>query len=171
MKNVLKIVMVASLVLISSMTFAQKFGHINLEDVVELMPERVKAEEEFNKELAGMEEQYATLRKEYETKMADYVTKRDSLTQLVRESKEEELNTLGQRIQSYQETAGQQLQQRQVDLMKPIYEKAQKAIQDVGKEKGLLYIFNVNEQLGGLILYRSNESVDVLPFVKQKLGL
>ncbi|MCL1821726.1 MAG: OmpH family outer membrane protein [Prolixibacteraceae bacterium] len=171
MKNVLKIVVVASLVFVSGVSFGQKFGHINLEELVALMPEMKKATDDFNKEVAGMEEQYAVFQSEYQTKMTDFVNKRDSLTQLVRDSKEEEIRTLQQRIVAYQETAPQLLQQKQVELMEPIYEKAQKAVQDVGKEKGLIYIFNVNDQLGGTVLFRSSESVDVLPLAKQKLGL
>ncbi len=50
--------------------------------------------------------------------------------------------------------------------MKPIYDKAQAAIAEVAKEKGLIYVFEVNS-----VLYKSNESVDLLPLVKTKLGI
>jgi outer membrane protein len=55
-------------------------------------------------------------------------------------------------------------------MLKPIIDKAKKAVEDVGKEKGLIYVFDVSGELG-TILYHSNESVDVLPLAKAKLGI
>jgi outer membrane protein len=55
-------------------------------------------------------------------------------------------------------------------MLKPIFEKAQKAVSDVGKEKGLIFVFDISGELG-TVLYHSNESLDILPLVKTKLGL
>ena len=73
-----------------------------------------------------------------------------------------------QRIQNYQQTANAQLQQKQTELLKPVFDKAEKTIGEVAKEKGLLYVFDIGSKV---VLYKSNESVDVLPLVKTKLGL
>ena len=50
--------------------------------------------------------------------------------------------------------------------MKPIYDKAQAAIAEVAKEQGLIYVFEVNS-----LIYKSNQSIDILPLVKTKLGI
>ena len=47
-------------------------------------------------------------------------------------------------------------------------EKADKAVKEVGAEKGLIYVFDMSSRV---ILYNSKESVDILPFVKTKLGI
>ncbi|HNQ38924.1 MAG TPA: OmpH family outer membrane protein, partial [Prolixibacteraceae bacterium] len=75
-----------------------------------------------------------------------------------------------QRIQNFSQVAQQQLQQKQAEMLRPIFEKAQKAVADVAKEKGLIYVFDVSGELG-TVLYRSNESLDLLPLVKTKLGI
>ena len=78
-----------------------------------------------------------------------------------------ELNGLQQRIQRFQETAMAQLEKTQNDLMQPVMEKALNAIKEVGKENGFTYIFDMNAG----ILYAAENSQDVLPLVKKKLGL
>jgi outer membrane protein len=62
------------------------------------------------------------------------------------------------------------MQQKQADLFKPIFAKAEKGIEEVAKEKGLIYVFDVSEG-GSVVLYKSNESMDLLPLVKTKLGI
>ena len=57
--------------------------------------------------------------------------------------------------------------QTQNDLMQPVMEKALNAIKEVGKENGFTYIFDMNAG----ILYAAENSQDVLPLVKKKLGL
>jgi outer membrane protein len=73
-----------------------------------------------------------------------------------------------QRIQNYQQTAQAQLNQKQTELLKPVFDKAEKTIEEVAKEKGLLYVFDIGSKV---VLYKSNESLDVLPLVKTKLGI
>jgi outer membrane protein len=73
-----------------------------------------------------------------------------------------------QRIQNYQQTAQQQLQTKQTELLKPVFDKAEKAVADVAKEKGLIYVFDIGTKV---VLYKSNDSMDILPFVKTKLGI
>ena len=49
-----------------------------------------------------------------------------------------------------------------------VFDKAEKAVKDVGLEKGLIYVFDMSSRV---ILYNSKESIDLLPFVKTKLGI
>ena len=134
------------------------------------MPERAKAETDYSKQIEELEAQLGTMQKELETKWNDYMQKRDSLSEIVKSARESEIQDLQQRIQNFQAIAQQQLQQKQNEMLRPIFEKAQKAVAEVGKEKGLIYVFDVSGELG-TVLYRSNESMDLMPLVKQKLGI
>ena len=78
------------------------------------------------------------------------------------------MQELRTRIQRFQETAMNELDKAQQDLMQPITEKAMNAIREVAKENGFTYIFDLN---AGPILYTSENSQDILPLVKKKLGL
>jgi outer membrane protein len=71
-----------------------------------------------------------------------------------------------QRIENYRNSASQQIQQKQAEVYQPILEKAQGVIEEVAKEKGLIYVFDVNA-----VMYKSNQSIDLLPLVKEKMGI
>jgi len=172
MRNLSRIIAVVSFVLIAGITIGQeaKFGHIDLQGLIQFMPERTKAEADYTKHIEELEEQMGIMQKEYESKLQEYLQKRDSLSEIVRTAREADIQDLQQRIQNFQQIAQQQLQQKQSEMLRPIFEKAQKAVAEVGKEKGLIYIFDVSGELG-TVLYRSNESLDVMPLVKAKLGI
>ncbi len=170
MKSVFKICVLGILVFSAGFAKAQnpKFGHIDLQALVQIMPERLVAEKQFNAYQKELEDALAIMQKEFQTKYMEYATKRDSLSETVRKMKEEDLNAMNERIQTYQSSAGQQLQTKQGELLKPVFDKADKAIKEVGAEKGYIYVFDMSSRT---ILYNSKESVDILPFVKTKLGI
>jgi len=153
----------------------QKFGHIDLQALVQLMPERATAETEFNTFQSDLEDVLAEMQQNYQQKQQNYQQKLTELEQLGDEASEvkrnakiTELQELQQRIQNYQMTAQQQLQQKQAELLSPVFDKAEAAIEEVAKEQGLLYVFDIGSRV---VLYKSNQSVDLLPMVKQKLGI
>jgi outer membrane protein len=170
MKSVLKISLVGILLFTAFIAGAQtpKFGHIDLQALIQVMPERSAAEKQFTAFQKELEDALMTMQKEYQTKLNEYVAKKDSMSQTIRQMKEEDLGAMGERIQTYQTNAQQQLQTKQGELLKPVFEKAEKAVKDVGAEKGLLYVFDLSARS---ILYNSNESLDILPLVKTKLGM
>ncbi len=172
MRNFSKIIALLSFVLIAGSAIGQegKFGHIDLQALIQVMPERTQAEAAYTKEVEELEQQFGTMQTELETKYNEYIQRRDSLSEIVRSAREADIQDLQQRIQTFQTIAQQQLQQKQNEMLRPIFEKAQKAVSDVGRERGLIYIFDVSGELG-TVLYRSPESVDVMPLVKQKLNI
>jgi len=147
---------------------APKFGHIDLQALIGQMPERATAEKQYLAFQKELEDALGDMQKELQSKFAEYSTKKDSMTETVRRMKEEDLNAMNERIQNYQQSATQQLQAKQGELLKPVFDKADKAIKEVGAEKGLLYVFDMSSRT---ILYNSKESLDLLPFVKTKLAI
>ncbi len=93
-----------------------------------------------------------------------------NLSDIVKQTKEQELSDMNRRIQEFQTTAQNQLQEKQVELFQPIYAKVDKAIKAVGKENGFLYIFNA-AQGGPLLYFDETKSTDVTALAKAKLGL
>ncbi|MDP2335839.1 MAG: OmpH family outer membrane protein [Bacteroidota bacterium] len=170
MKSVLKICVLGILMFTAGFANAQtpKFGHVDLQALIGIMPERAAAEKQFTAYQKELEDALALMQKEFQTKYMEYAAKRDSLTETVRKMKEDDLNAMNERVQTYQSSAQQQLQAKQGDLLKPVFEKADKAVKEVGAEKGLIYVFDLSSRV---ILYNSKESVDILPFVKTKLGI
>jgi len=167
MRNFSRVILV-SLFLFAGGLSAQtlKFGHIDFQQLLQLMPEREVAQKEMAKVQSDLEAQLATMQKELQDKGKDYLAQQKTLTDAIRVTKEDELQSLQQRIQTFQQTAQENLQKEESKRFQPIIDKAKKAISDVGKEQGLLYIFEVNG-----VLYHSEQSIDLLAMVKTKLGI
>lgn len=146
-----------------------KFGHINRNELIQSMPEFDTARaqlERLNKELSN---QLELLQVEYNNKAEAYLKESKNLTDLVRQTKEQELQDFQNRMQTFQQNASNQLQEKQTALFTPITQKADKAIKDIGKENGFMYIFDLS---GGQVAYfDETKSINVLPLVKTKLGL
>ncbi|MEL7586128.1 MAG: OmpH family outer membrane protein [Prolixibacteraceae bacterium] len=168
MKSIFKICLIAIVLFSAGTVSAQtlKFAHIDSQALIEAMPETAAARKSIEEQTAGLEKQLGDLQKEFQAKLADYTQKADSLTDLVRQAKEEDLQGLQQRIQTFNTNASQKLQQKQGELMQPIFDKANQAIADVAKTQGVIYVFDSNN-----VLYKSTASIDLLPLVKTKLGI
>jgi len=143
-----------------------KFGHIDFQQLLQLMPEREVAQKAMTKVQSDLEAQLATMQKELTDKSKEYIAQQKTLTDAVRAAKEDELQSIQQRIQTFQQQAQENLSKEESKLFQPIIEKAKKAIADVGKEQGLLYVFEVNG-----FLYHSDQSMELLSLVKTKLGI
>ena len=170
MRNLMKLtVALFILMVIASVNVnAQKFGHIDLQALIQVMPERAAAETEFNNFQTELEDVLGEMQQNYQTKLTELEQLGEGASEIKRNAKITELQDMQQRIQSYQVNAQQQLQQKQGELLQPVFDKAEKAIEEVAKEKGLLYVFDVGSKI---VLYKSNESLDVLPLVKNKIGI
>jgi len=170
MRNLMKIIAVLLIFVGAASTNvqAQKFGHIDLQALIQIMPERTTAETAFNGFQTELEEVLGEMQKSYQTVLAEFQNLPTDASDIKKTAKLEELQQVEQRITSYQQNAQVQLQQKQGELLQPVFDKAEKAIEEVAKEKGLIYVFDVGTKV---VLYKSNESVDVLPLVKTKLGI
>ena len=173
MRNLMKLMAVVMLT-VASYTVANaqtlKFGHIDLQALVQVMPERTAAETEFNSFQGELEEILGEMQKDYQEKLAAFEAMGEDVSEIKRNAKIGEIQDVQQRIQNYQVTAQQQIQQKQAELLSPVFDKAEKAIEEVAKEQGLIYVFDSGAG-NRTILYKSNQSVDVLPLVKAKLGI
>jgi outer membrane protein len=145
-----------------------KFGHIDLQAVIQVMPERDSTETEFTKFQTDLEDILGEMQKDYQAKLQELEQMGQEVSELKRNAKISELQNLNERIQGFQQNAQQQIQQKYQELLNPLYEKAMGAIDEVAKAQELLYVFETGSNV---VLYKSNQSMDLFPLVKQKLGI
>ena len=146
-----------------------KFGHINSDELIQSMPEYDSATvklEKFRKELVNALE---LMQVEWNNKSDAYQKESKNLSDIVKQTKEQELMDIQKRVQDFQTNAQTQLQNKQTEVFQPIYSKVDKAIKDIGKENGFLYVFDVAK--GALLYFDETKSTNVMPLVKTKLGL
>jgi outer membrane protein len=170
MKNLSKAVIILFLAFFTTATFAQvkqKFGHIDSNELLKLMPGRDSAQAKIAAYSKTLETQLKGMQSELETKYQDYQTMEPNLTDLIKQTKQKELQDIQARIEAFQQSAQDDLQKKQEELLKPIIDKAKAAIEKVAKENQFTYIFDAGL---GVLLY-SDPTQDILPMVKKELGL
>jgi len=144
-----------------------KLGWINSAELLNAMPEKVKADSDVAKYTRNFQEQIQTMMAEYQTKGQDYQNKEKTMNDAMKEAKMKEIQDLQNRIEALQQSAQEKVQTKKQDLYTPILDKATAAIKSVSKEKGYDYIFDTSN---GFVLFARDED-NVLPIVKAKLGI
>ena len=146
-----------------------KFGHINSDELIKAMPENDSATVKLEKTRKELVNALDIMQVEWKNKADAYNKELKNLTDLVRQTKEQELQDMQNRIQEFQTNAQTKLQEEQAALFQPVYNKADKAIKEVGKEGGFTYVFDVAK--GQLLYFDETKSINIIALVKTKLGL
>lgn len=169
MKRFLAVMVLVLSVAFSGISQTLKFGHINSEELIQALPEFDSANASLEKYRQDLVNALELMSVELNNKSDAYNKENKNLTDIVRQTKEQELVDLNRRIQEFQTNAQEQLQNRQVELFQPIYDKVDKAIKDVGKENGFIYIFDIAR--GSLLYFDETKSTNITPLARTKLGL
>jgi outer membrane protein len=104
--------------------------------------------------------------KTLEAKIKKYEAEGATQTDITNKTRAQEVQQDRLRIQQYEQTAYQELQEKQNQKLNPIIEKAQKAIKDVADAKGLEYVMDATP--GKTLLVA--KGMDLFSAVKAKLG-
>lgn len=145
---------------------AQKLGYINTQELFSQMPELNQVKLRLDTLQGQYETQLANMQEEFNKKVAAFQSEQATLTDGVKEFRQQELAEMEQRIQLFYQTAQQDIQKKQQEFLAPLHEKMTKAIQEVGNTEGYLFIFD-----SAAMAYISQEAVDVMPQVKVRLGI
>ena len=146
---------------------AQTVAHIDSEQLLMAMPETKAMETELKKVQQTYADEYNAQATALQAKLQKYDTEAPTQTDAKNEERRVEVEGLKQKIQKYAQTADQEIQKKRFDLLKPIVEKAQKAVSDVATEKRIKYVLDASPGKG-LIVF---EGEDLMPSVKTKLGI
>ncbi|HHV03106.1 MAG: OmpH family outer membrane protein [Bacteroidales bacterium] len=146
-----------------------KFGHINSQELISLMPERDSALIKLQNYTNEVEETITEMQQEYQTKYNTYQQRQATWTAAVLEAKQRELIEIQQRLEQFSQGAQQEYQQMQQVLFAPVFQKANEVIAKIAKDKGFTFIFDLSA--GGLVYYNEQVSVNILPMAKSELGI
>ena len=153
--------------------FAQnlKFGHINAQEIITVMPEFTKAqndiqtlEKQLTAELQRTQEEFNKKYQEFQQAIA-----KDSLPPNIAERRQKEFQDMMQRQEQFQQDAQQQMQKAQNDAMAPIYQKLDNAIKAVGAAEGVIYIFDLART--SIPYVNESQSINLTSKVKANLGI
>ncbi len=162
--------LVAALFFMNGFVSAQtlKIAHVNTSEIMNDMPDRPKAEKDLETYYNELQEQLRVMYAEYSSKLQDYQNNAETMSNLVKQSKEKELVDLESRISAFQANAENEFDAKRAELLQPLLEKIQNAINAVGKEKGYTYIIDLAT---GTAVYVGTDAIDITKDVKAKLGI
>jgi outer membrane protein len=106
------------------------------------------------------------MQQDLQTKFAEYQAKGETWPDAIRQQKERELQSLDQGMQEFGSTVQNELAQLEQQLLMPMIERVQEAINEVGSENGFTYIFDTSS---GATVYAGGEDVGGL--VRAKLSM
>ena len=146
---------------------AQKFGYVNSQELLSVMPEITKAETDLKTYAKEYQDQLESMSKSFEAKLQDFQANGAKQSDAIKEVKQKELQDLQKRIEEYNQSSQEKINKKKEELYKPILERADKAIKEVAKEKNYDYVFDAS---GGSLLY-AKDSDNIIGAVKAKLGI
>ncbi len=144
-----------------------KIGYINTDDLMSVMPEAAKINEDLNAYQQALQQQGQTLQIEADKKRDQYFKDSLTLSASMKEIRRDELVKLYSRLQNYDQEAQQKAQEYAQTKIAPVRVKALDAIKAVAKEKGYTYV--LDEATSTLLVMPPGD--DLLPAVKAKLGI
>jgi len=162
----MKKIIIAMMLILPMAVSAQKFGHINTQELFAQMPEVAKVKLQMDTVQAQYENQLASMNEEFQKKYQDYQAQEATMADAIKQIRQQELQEMQQRIQLFYQTAEQDIQRKQQELLAPIHERMAAAIKAVGTREGYTYIFD-----SAAMVHIGEDATDVMPAVKRELGI
>ncbi|MDT0556973.1 OmpH family outer membrane protein [Patiriisocius hiemis] len=165
-----KLLFVAIVMFVGATTVSNaqsKIAHIDTQALVEAMPEMKNAQSQLEKIQKTYDTEIKAMAKELDTKIKQYEAEAESKTEEENTKRVQEVQGMQQNIQAYRQQALQDLQKKEVDILKPVLEKARQAIQKVARAQGFQYVMDSTTG-SGLILA---DGKDLIGDVKKELGI
>ena len=161
----IKTLLIAAMVVLGANTMkAQaKVAHVNVAEIMTKMPAMLDAQKQLEKLSTTYDAEYKKMVTEYQDLLKKYDAEAKTVTDAVNETRGKEVQDMQQRIVAYRDNAQKELQQKESDITKPLYEKVRTSIQKIGKAKGMQYILDA----ASLLLA---DGPDLTADVKKDLG-
>ncbi len=148
-------------------TFAQKFGHVNSQEIMSSMPELIKVRGELEAAAKQYDNDLKSMQEELQRKAEDYEKNQSTMNETKKKETEESLQQMYQKIQQTAQDNQQALQKLQQEKFGPIQQKVLDAIKAVGKAGGYVYIMDM---ASGIPYISDTLSKDVTAEVKAQLN-
>ncbi len=163
----IKKLLVAIMIALPSMVFAQKFGTVDTGAILPELPDFKTAQTEFEAASKKYEDEFKNLQTTAQKQMEEYQKALDEKApKAILDRRVSELQQFDQKMQEFRQQAAQDLEKQQQQLMAPIQQKIINAINKVGADGGYTMIFEK-----GQAIYTGTTVTDITPLVKAQLGL
>ena len=146
-----KIALIAALVLASAASAQSIVAHVNVDSLLVQMPEYKQAQEALQAEQAKFESEAKEMNAELEKGAQALQANAATWTELRQRQEQSRLQEMYNNIQEYMQGAQGQLQQKEIELITPVLEKLQNAINAVAEAKKVSYVLDASQSKGQVI--------------------
>jgi len=144
-----------------------KFGLIDLQELLQMMPGRDEARVTLQTHAQTLEAQFQKMQTELQNKYQDYLENEATFSDLIKSAKQRELSNLQDNIQDFSQQAQAELGKKEIEVLTPLIDAARNAIKAVADEHGYTYVFDISS--GALLHYPEGDNI--IGKVKAKLGI
>lgn len=149
---------------------ALKVGYTDANLIIAQLPEYRTVMERLQSLAEAGQAEYQELIQKFQADLTDYQRKQALLSPEARQTREERLAEEQAKIQQYLQGKEQELGQREVELLGPLLDKVQDAINDVAEANGFNLILSAQSGSSPVILY-ADQNMDITRDVLEKLGI
>lgn len=144
-----------------------KVAHVASQELIEEMPDYKEAMDQLQKLERTYDAEIKDMLAEAQSTMQRYQNEAETQTEEENAKRANELQATERRIQEHSQNARRELQQKESELLRPVYEKARTAIQKVAREQGFDYVLDSTTGTGVIMA----DGDDLMAAVKTELGI
>lgn len=150
-----------------------RIGYTNLELVLSYLPEAQQVEQQLRTYERKIVEQLNIKQSYLQTKIEEYtdLKQQGKLTAAQEEERRKEIMRLDEEIKRFQEESEQNYLKKKAELLQPIIDKLQKAIDELAAAEGYDYILNNSNATGVAFILHGPKEHDVTEKLLKKLGI
>ena len=142
-------------------------AHINMEEVINLMPQTSEAEAELNRLRQAYQRDFETSYREYQAKFVKYEDEASTLSPAENEKRKSDLELIERNLAQTQQNIEKQIAEKRKLLFEPVKQQARELVTKVADNLGFLYVLDSSKD-AGLIMAKGK---DLMPEVKRTLGM
>jgi outer membrane protein len=142
-----------------------RIGYTNTDYILSKLPETKQIESDLKTHRDQLGAQLRSKQEEFERKYKSFIDGQATMTDVVKNDVQTELQAMQESIQKFASEAEKSMQNKQIQLLAPVYEKIDGGIKEVAQEQGFSHVFS-----HGVLLFATKEN-DISNLVLAKLGV
>lgn len=169
-KKIIAIILFVGLFGLQDALAQVKIGYTNPARVLSQLPEVEEIDQQIQQLIQERDQELAEKATNLQQVFTEYENTMGSLSQQERSDREQELMEMNQQFEQDRETMMNEIRQKRSELMAPVIERMNTAMEEVAKEMNLDLVLNEGTSYGdSIIFYANSESLDITDKILEKL--
>jgi outer membrane protein len=144
-----------------------RFAWVNSQLILRQVPGYAQAESTLTAEVAGYRTEVQRLQTQYDSTVAEYDRQQIALSPSARQTKQQEIRDMQQRLQQRVNELQDRANQREQELLAPLQQRVTAVIEGLRAERNLLFVFDVGAPGNNIVA--ADRTLDLTNVVLQRL--